>query len=45
MRRTHIIVVSSDAQPAIVEAAMNSGADDFFSHARTLRGLAVADKQ
>lgn len=31
IRRTHVIVVSSDANPSIVEAALNAGADDFFS--------------
>ncbi len=31
MRRTHIIVLSSQSDPAIVEASMNTGADDFFT--------------
>ncbi len=31
MRRTHIIVLSPQTNPTIVEAAMNTGADDFFS--------------
>jgi len=31
MRRTHIIVLSTQTGPTIVEAAMNTGADDFFS--------------
>jgi DNA-binding response OmpR family regulator len=31
MRRTHIIVLSTKTDPSIVEAAMNTGADDFFS--------------
>jgi two-component system phosphate regulon response regulator PhoB len=31
MRRTHVIVLSAKSDPTVVEAAMNTGADDFFS--------------
>jgi two-component system alkaline phosphatase synthesis response regulator PhoP len=31
MRRTHIMAVSSSSDPAVVETAMNTGADDFFT--------------
>ncbi len=31
MRRTHVIVLSSQSDPSIVETAMNVGADDFFT--------------
>lgn len=31
MRRTHILVLSTSSDPAVVEAAMSIGADDFFT--------------
>ncbi len=31
LRRTHILALSAFSSPAVTEAAMNAGADDFFS--------------